>query len=197
MKNNRVPIKTHASLIVAALLASTITGCSKHPATATSTPQTARFTGFTNGNAGGIASVFARLGPRQAANIQQWLANGTNAAMFTITNHQSCEILIQPFGRILNAGANPTNDETPILNAPPLPGSSAPAFSGIRLKPGQVTNLQIADIGHAAPWRVRFFYMRIDQNLGFAGLLQRLRSLILRTPNRVHVYTIDSNLLSE
>jgi hypothetical protein len=187
-------MKIPASLIAAALLALTFAGCSKHPATAA---QTASFAGFTNGYSGGIPSVFARLGPREAATIQQWLASGTNSALFTITNQQGCDILIEPFGRILNGGAHPTNDNTPILNAPTLPGSSAPAFAGIRLKPGQVSTLQIAVLPHQAPWRMQFFYMRTDQNAGFGGVARMLRSLISRKPIVTRVETIDSDLIGQ
>src|SRR6516225_5325713 len=91
-------MKTHR-LILVALLASTFAGCSRHPTTATTTPQTVSFGAFTNGYVGPLASVFARGHP---AAIQQWLTAGTNSALFTITNQQTCDIIIFPIGRIWN-----------------------------------------------------------------------------------------------
>lgn len=185
---------TRASQFIAALLALTLVGCSKHPPM-TTTPQTITFAGFTNGYVGPVAPVFARLSPKNAAAVQQWLVNGTNNALFTITNLQSCDILIAPFARILNAGANPTNDETPILNAPGLPASSASTFSDIRLKPGQVANLQTAVFLHQPPWRMRFFYIRTDRRIRFTD---QFNHLIFRKPLPLQrLYFIDSDLISQ
>lgn len=175
--------KTPVSLIVAALLASIFTGCSRRPPTP---PQSISFSSFTNGYVGPFAPVFARGRPKSAAMMRQWLADGTNSAMFTITNQQTCDIFILSTARILNAGAHPTNDPTPILNAP--------NFSGFRLKPGQVTNLQIAILPHQAPWRMRVLYSRTDQRI---GLIQILRYWIYRKPIPMQSYTADSDLITQ
>src|SRR5262249_16055042 len=54
--------------------------------------QRVQFAGFTNGVVGVIAPVFASFTTNNAASIQRWLAAGTNVAVFTITNQQSCAI---------------------------------------------------------------------------------------------------------
>lgn len=161
-----------------------LTGCSRHPGATATPPQTVTFAGFTNGYIGAIAPVFARLTTNHAAAIQQWLAAGTNNALFTITNQQKCDINIFPIGRIHTSGANPTDEQTPILNAP--------NFSGIRLKPGQVTNLQVAVLPHQAPWRFQVNYTRTDQHVGF---LEGFNALILRKPIITQTIPIDSDMI--
>jgi hypothetical protein len=184
-------MKTRASLTIAALLASILTGCSRRPAPA---PQTVSFAGFTNGYVSPLVSAFASQNPTFAANVQQWLSDGTNVAMFTITNNQSCDILISRFGLILSSGPHSTNAVTLILNASTSPGSSAPIFSDIRLKPGQVSTLQLAVLPHQAPWNMRFYYARTDQHV---GITEMLNSLIFRKPITTVLPTIDSDLINQ
>jgi hypothetical protein len=175
-------MKTRDSLIVATLLASTLAGCSKHPPPA---PQSITFAGFTNGYVGPLAPVFTRMGPMRATIMRQWLAAGTNSAMFIVTNQQSCDIYILATGRILNAGVNPTNAPAPILNAPNV---------SIRLKPGQVTNLQIAVLPHQAPCRMRVIYSRAAQHV---GLIEILRCWIYQKPIPTRSYAADSELINQ
>ena len=179
-------MKYRTPLIIAALLATIFTGCSKHPPTAATSPQPISFNGFTNGYVGTLAPVLATLTTNDAAVIQRWLADGTNSAVFTITNHQSCDIWIYPLGRICNAGAHPTNDLTPILNAP--------NFSGIHLKPREVATIQVAVLPHQAPWRMQFSYNRTDQHIGFA---EGLSSMIFRKPIQMQMHTIESDLIDQ
>jgi hypothetical protein len=179
-------MRNRTSLIIAALLATVFTGCSKHPPTAATNPQTVGFNSFTNGFVGTLAPVFASLTTNDAAVIQQWLADGTNSAVFTITNHQSCDIWVFPLGRIINAGAHPTNDETLILNAP--------NFSGIHLRPRQVSTIQVAVLPHQAPWRMEFYYTRTDQHVSLA---ESLDAMIFRKPIQAQTYTIESDIIEK
>jgi hypothetical protein len=169
-------MKNRTSLIIAVLVATICTGCSKHPPIAATSPQPVSFSGYTNGVIGAIAPVFATLTTNNAAIFQRWLADGTNGALFTITNQQSCDIWILPFGRIINAGAHPSKDLTPLLNAP--------NFSGICLKPRQVATIQVAVLPHQAPWRMSFSYTRTDHHIGLAESLQ---AMITREPPNVRI----------
>lgn len=179
-------MKTRASLIFAALLALTFVVCSRHPPAATTTPQPVTFAGFTNGYVGVFAPWLATLSTNYAATVKQWLADGTNNALFTITNRQSCVIFISPFASIRNAGAHPTNSETLVLNATDN--------SGIFLAPGQYSTLQIALVPHQAPWRLQFSYTRDDQHVGF---LEGMLHLIFRKPIVMRAYTIQSDLINQ
>ena len=130
--------------------------------------------------------VFATFTTNDAAVIQRWLADGTNGALFTITNQQSCDIWIFPLGRVINAGAKPAYDETPLLNAP--------NFSGICLKPRQVATIEVAVLAHEAPWRMRFSYTRTDQQFGF---LESMRATITRSPLHLQSYFVESDLIDK
>jgi len=147
-------MKNRTPLIIAALLASIFTGCSKHPPTAATKPQLISFSGYTNGVVGVIAPVFAKLTADRAAVIQQWLAAGTNGAMFTVTNQEHCDIYVNSGGRIYSEGTHPINEETPLLNAP--------TSSGVGLKPGEVATIQVALLPHELPWRFQVNYIRMD-----------------------------------
>jgi len=94
-----------AMIVIALLLA--------RPAPAT--PQGIRFVGFTNSVVGVVSPVFASLATNNAASIQRWLGAGTNGAIFTITNQQSCAIWVFPLGRMCTDEAAPMRDETPLL----------------------------------------------------------------------------------
>lgn len=180
-------MKNCASLILAALLAWIFTGCSRH--SAKTIPQPVTFSGFTKGYVGAFAPAWFGMNTNRAAVFQKWLADGTNCALFTITNRQSCEIVIYSVGHIYNAGTHPTNAEIPILNV-------LPDFSGIRLKPGQVSTIQVPALPHETPWRMEFSYYCTDQRPGF---MEVLRARIFRTP--AHVYspsiTIESDLINQ
>lgn len=179
-------MKTLALLIIAALLALTLALCFRHPPTATTPPQSVGFAGFTNGYVGAIAPLFATFTTNNAAAMRQWLADGTNIAIFTITNHQKGTIRISPIGRIFrNSGPNPPSDETPVLNAP--------NFSGIFLNPDQSTNLQVAVLPHQAPWRVRFYYTQF----GDIGFFEELSSFIFQKPIPSRTYTAESDLINQ
>jgi hypothetical protein len=149
-------------------------------------PQPVIFNDFTDGFVGTLVPVFSTLTTKHAALIQQWLADGTNSAVFTITNNQSCDIILFPLGRICNAGAHPMNHETPILNAS--------NFSGIRLKPLQVSIIQIAVLPHQAPWRIQLYYTRTDQRIGFA---EGLSSMLFWKPIHMKSHTIESDFINK
>jgi hypothetical protein len=179
-------MKNHTPLIALTLLGLALASCSKHPPTVATSPQPVSFNGFTNGFVGTLAPVFASLTTNHAAVIQQWLTDGTNSAVFTITNQQSCDIWFFPLGRICNAGAHPTNDETPILNAP--------NFSGIRLRPRQGSIIQVAVLPHQSPWRMQFYYTRTDQKFGF---LENMRATTTGSPVHLHTFTIESDFIDK
>ena len=147
-------MKNRTPLIIAALLASIFTGCSKHPTTASPAPQPITFVGYTNGVVGVIAPVFAKLTADRAAVIQQWLAAGTNGAISTFTDRQSGDIYINSAGRVYSGRTHPINEESPLLNAP--------TSSGIGLKPGEVATIQVALLPHELPWRFQVNYIRMD-----------------------------------
>jgi hypothetical protein len=153
--------------------------------------QPIQFSGYTNGVVGAVATVYGTLTTNNAAVIDRWLTAGTNGLLFTITNEQTCDIILFPLGRICNAGTHPTNDETPLLNAPD--------FSGLRLTPGQVATIQVADLPHQAPWRLQLYYDRdscTDSTANRIGLIpEELRALIFHTPMRAQMHTIESDLI--
>jgi hypothetical protein len=153
-------MKNSTPLIIAALLVSLFTGCSKHPPTASPAPQPITFVGYTNGVVGVIAPVFAQMTADRAAVIQQWLTSGTNGIVFIITNRQNCAIDLNSAGRMISAGAQSMNQETPLLNAP--------TSSGIRLQPGQVATVQVAMLPHQAPWYFQINYFRTDTREAFS-----------------------------
>jgi hypothetical protein len=153
-------MKYHTSLITVALLVSLFTGCSKHSPTAAKSPQPISFSGYTNGVVGAVAPVFATLTTNNAAVIQRWLADGTNGALFTITNLQDCSVDLFPIGRMRSKGEHPLNDETPLLNAP--------TFSGIRLQPGQVAIVQVAVLPHQGSWYFQINCTRTDSRKSFS-----------------------------
>ena len=156
-----------------------------------SVPQPIQFSGHTNGVVGAVATVYGTLTTNDAAVIDRWLAAGTNGLLFTLTNQQGCDIILFPLGRICNAGTHPTHDETPLLNAPD--------FSGLRLTPGQVTTIQVADLPHRAPWRLQLYYSRnscTDSAANrFGRIPEELRALITHTPMREQMHTIESDLI--
>ena len=149
-----------------------------------------RFAGFTNGIVGAVAPVFGSLTTNHAATIQRWLAAGTNAAEFTITNQQSCAIWLYPLGRICTDEAQPMRDETPLLNAP--------NFSGIRIASGQAATVQVAVLPHQAPWRLQLYYHRDSCSDTFMNRLrllpQSLRAMTGRSM-QMQVHTIESDLI--
>jgi hypothetical protein len=134
---------------------------------------------------GAIAPAFAKFSAKKAALIQGWLDAGTNGALFTITNQQSCDIWIYPLGRIINAGAS-SKDLTPLLNAP--------NFSGICLKPHQVATIQVALLPHQAPWQMMFSYTRTDHHVGLA---ESLRAMITHKPIQIRSYPIKSETIDQ
>jgi hypothetical protein len=153
-------------------------------------PQSVRFAGFTNGVVGPIAPVYATLNTNTAANFQRWLTAGTNAAVFTITNEQTCAIWLYPFARICTEDDKPT-PEMALLNAP--------SFSGIRLSPGEVADIQVAMLPHHGPWRLQLSYHRDSCGDSFLKHFKRLpeefRARAMGRPVQVQMHTIDSELV--
>jgi hypothetical protein len=176
-------MRNRASFILAALLAALLAGCFKPSPAPVARPQTVSFSGYTNGVVGFVASTMVTW-KNQGPAIQQWLTAGTNAAVFAITNCQTCPVVVYPFVQIRDAGGCLVGHQTLLLNAP--------NFSGIQLKPGQVGLLQIALLPHDAPWRALFFYHR-DQPIGVGESLQ---ALILRRPIRTKMEMIDGGTIT-
>jgi hypothetical protein len=150
-------------------------------------PQSIRFAGVTNGVVGAFAPVFATLTTNYAAIIQRWLTAGTNVAVFTITNQQTCAIWLFPVGRICTVEATPMRDETPVLNAP--------NFSGIRLSPGQAADIQVAVLPHHAPWRLQLNYHRESCSDSFLNNLKILRARMTGRALQMQMPTIESELI--
>ena len=154
--------------------------------------QSVRFAGVTNGVVGAVAPVFARLTTNNAASIQRWLAAGTNGAVFTITNKQTCAIWLFPLGRICTDEATPMRDETPLLNAP--------NFSGIRLSPGEIADVQVAVLPHHTPWRLQLYYHRDSCSDSFLNNLRRLpeslRARAAGKPVQMQMHTMESELIA-
>ncbi len=157
------------------------------------TPQPIRFAGFTKRVVGAVAPVFASLTTNNAASIQRWLAAGTNGAVFTITNQQTCAIWLFPLGRMCTDEAIPMRDETPLLNAP--------NFSGIRVAPGQSATVQVAVLPHQAPWRLQLYYHRDSCSDTFLNRLrllpQSLRAMTTGRPVQMQMNTIESDLIGQ
>jgi len=155
------------------------------------TPQSIRLAGLTNGVVGAVVPVFATLTTNNAASIQRWLAAGTNGAVFTITNQQTCAIWLFPLGRICTEEATPMRDVTPMLNAP--------NFSGIRLSPGEVANVQVAVLPYHAPWRLQLYYHRDSCSDSFLNNLKMLpaslRARASGSPVQMQMHTIESGLI--
>jgi hypothetical protein len=123
---------------------------------------TAHLLGFTNGVVGAIAPTFSTLTTNHASAFRQWLAAGTNAALFGITNRENCRIDIFPVCRFYTRETRPIDEETPLLNAP--------TFSGIRLMPGEGITAQVALLPHHGPWKVMFIYHRYGFLQGIGGI---------------------------
>jgi hypothetical protein len=155
--------------------------------------QAIHFAGFTNGVVGPIAPIFGSLTASNGASIRRWLAAGTNGALFTISNQQTCSICLFPLGRMCTGEPKPTRDETPLLNAPD--------FSGIRLAPGQIATVQVAVLPDRAAWRLQLYYSRDSCSDSFLNNLRLLPQslLALATRSAVHVqtHTIESDLIRD
>ena len=82
-------------------------------------------------------------------------------------------------------------DETPLLNAPD--------FSGIRLSPGQVAEVQVAALPHHAPWRLQLYYHRDSCSDSFLNNLkmlpESLRARATGKPVQMQMHTIESQLI--
>jgi hypothetical protein len=126
--------------------------------------------GSTNGVVGPIAPTFGKMTTNDAAAIQAWLAAGTNGTLFTVTNQHTYAIDVFPVARIYTTNAIPV--QTPLLNAP--------TWSGIRLAPGQVATVQVAELPHSFPWMVELCYHR-RQSSGWASAMFEAVSGALKT----------------
>ena len=151
-------------------------------------PEFAPFAGYTNGTIGAIAPLFATLSATESATIKRWLAAGTNAAMFTISNQQTCSIWVLPFVNIYGGAPQTCTETVPLLDAP--------SFSGIKLAPRQIATVQVAMVDSNALWRAEFEYTRDSCSDSLANglrmLPEELRAWATRTPVQLEPHIIES-----
>src|SRR5262245_56287827 len=109
----------------------------------TSTPrqlQMVRFIGLTNGVVGPSFATFSRLHTNDALFAQRWLASGTNAAVFAITNCETCTIKVFEC-RFQTRGERPLDERTLALDSPVT-------YGFYLLQPGQTVTSHVAVIPH-------------------------------------------------
>ncbi len=133
-----------AGLFVAAVLSS---------GAGASRSQTIALVGETNARVGPLVPIFVRISTNDASFVQKWLANGTNAGVFKLTNCQSCPVWLSPFAYLEKEGKGVgSREETLVLNAP--------TFSGIYLLPGKSATIEVAMPREKGRQRIMFQYTR-------------------------------------
>jgi hypothetical protein len=141
-----------------------------------------RFIGLTNCVVGPNVAAFSGTSTNYASLIQRWFMAGSNAAVFTITNRETC--IIQVFACSLQTrGKHPTDEQTLALDSPVT-------YGFYLLQPGQSVTSHIAVIPHSEPWRVAFFYNRHD----WREKLRALSAAVLHRPPiqlQSHVFHSD------
>jgi hypothetical protein len=96
-------------------------------------PLRPRFIGFTYRPPTAFTKA---LPPHFASTIREWLASGTNVALFAITNTQRRSILLSPYVGFYNStNATLTLYYTVLLNTPDA--------YGVCLRPGQATTVEV------------------------------------------------------
>jgi len=120
--------------------------------------------GFTNGVIGTMLPAIEAIDTNHAAAIQQWLASGTNGAVFTVTNRQQYGIDVWPEALIYIDERHPElRLTTPLLNVM--------NYHGLLVRPGAVATIQVAVLPHQARWKVAMLYRR---NSGYDPLPRQL-----------------------
>jgi hypothetical protein len=114
-------------------------------------PQRISLLRYTNG--GGVPPWFNS--PNRSTIIERWLAEGTNVAVFGVTNRQNKTIHLLPIARLSSPRfTNQVSVETFMPTPSPIP-------SGLMigsLAPGQGSEIHVAILPSAAPWQVELTY---------------------------------------
>lgn len=150
-------VGTITGLLFVGVLAAVIALRLVTPSTAPKT--TAHFLGFTNGITGPLVRTFTAAIPNVTAAIpngsnfvQQWLASGTNVALFSVTNYEGCAIDFLGICNWYTKSRGMDNELIPILNVRYIDGNL--------IQPGRVFLAEVPVVPHGEPWRVAFFYHR-------------------------------------
>ena len=117
--------------------------------------RTIALAGITNVPAGPLEPMFStifRSNETAQAAIREWAAQGTNVAIFVVTNPHRFPIKLFPVARVLTRQGKPVLEETLLLNAPD--------FTGILLQRSQVATVHVAAIRQTQPWKLRLTYHR-------------------------------------
>jgi hypothetical protein len=158
-----------------------------------SIPQALHFAGLTNGIVGPLTPVYASLSTNTSTKVQQWLAAGSTGAIFSVTNEQTCAIWFFPVGTMSVENEGSVNEPTWLLNAS--------TFSGIKLEPGQATNIQVAANSNGKPWRLMLNYHRDSCSDSFINRLKlvpaSLRARASGQPIQMQMYTIESGVIAQ
>src|SRR3954447_2228232 len=98
------------------------------------TVERVRFVGFTNGVVTPLVASFAKNLTRNGAVMQSWLDEGTNAALFAVTNRQSYPIQFSLLGVMHTKEWQRLRLQTPLLDP----------TAWVLVGPSQVATVQVA-----------------------------------------------------
>lgn len=126
-----------------------------------------RFAGFSNGQPSTFTSA---LPAHYDAFLREWLASGTNVALFTVTNGRGRSLLLHPYvGFFERTNAVRSHYETVL----PCSGSGY----GLRLRPGEAATVQVAILPRKGSGFLRFGYSPDYRDVS-SRLVEELRTLI-------------------
>jgi hypothetical protein len=173
-----------AGLFVAALFSSQAGG---------SRAQTIALVGETNGLLGPLVPIFVRLSTNDAIFVKRWLATGTNAAVFKLTNSQSCPVWLSPFAYLEKEGKGGGSYVQSLV-------LGAPTFSGIYLLPGKAATIEVALPREQERRRIMFQYTRDSCNDSLVNSLKMLprvwRARANGTPVQIDSFSFFSDWIS-
>ena len=128
-------------------------------------PQSAHFLMTTNGIVGPQLPTFLKaLTPTEAARLTDWLAAGTNSAVYAFTNREVCTVYLFPFVTMANPSGGKSSHTGPLLNVPD--------FSGIRVEPGGVAELLVPIPTELGTWQPEFGYTLNSCSPTYPGYLK-------------------------
>ena len=114
-------------------------------------PQSAHYLRSTNGMVGPQLSTFLKaLPPTDATRLTDWLAAGTNSAVYAFTNREVCAVFLFPFVRVANPSGGKSSHTVPLLNVPD--------FSGMLVEQGAVAELFVPIPTESGTWQPEFGY---------------------------------------
>ena len=142
-----------------------------------------RFVAFTNAILGPQEPILAMPGSRHQTALQSWFASGTNAAIFTITNHQNRTLLITAHGQLFTQGRNPDRELAYLLQPT--------GFPEFFLPPGQAATIQVAFRLRRGPWKLRLSFSRDSREHSVSDVLRGL-SRALGRPSPIQRSPVDS-----